>query len=203
MVTLANTNVSRETIETLERFAELTRKWNPSINLIAKSTVSELWERHIIDSVQLYQFAPEPVIHWLDIGSGGGFPGVVMSIIAAEKSPSTRFTYIESDQRKATFLRNAVRELDLKAGVIADRVELTLPQSADVISARALSALSDLFPHILRHLAPSGIAILPKGKTYQQEIQHAQSDWHFEVQSHQSMTDAQARILVVKDISRD
>ena len=126
-----------------------------------------------------------------------------MSIIAAEKSPSTRFTYIESDQRKATFLRNAVRELDLKAGVIADRVELTLPQSADVISARALSALSDLFPHILRHLAPSGIAILPKGKTYQQEIQHAQSDWHFEVQSHQSMTDAQARILVVKDISRD
>ena len=203
VVALANIDVSRETIEKLERFAELTRKWNPSINLIAKSTVPDIWTRHILDSVQLYKFAPNSPSHWLDIGSGGGFPGVVMSAIAAELSPTTKFTYIESDQRKATFLRTAVRELGLNATVIADRVELANPQDADVITARALSALNELFPHIIRHLTEGGIAILPKGKSFQQEIIQARSDWHFEVEAHQSMTDEQARILVVKDISRD
>lgn len=203
MAVLSNIDVSRETIVKLEDFAELTKKWNPRINLVAKSTIPELWSRHIIDSAQLFRFASPQPRHWLDIGSGGGFPGIVMAAIALEKSPETQFTLIESDQRKAAFLRTAVRELSLNATVIADRVELTEPQGADIISARALSALTELFPHIVRHSAPNGIAILPKGKLHLQEIQQAKEEWRFDVETHPSMTDSQASILVVKDIYRD
>ncbi|MDG1862426.1 MAG: 16S rRNA (guanine(527)-N(7))-methyltransferase RsmG [Yoonia sp.] len=203
MTLLAGVDVSRETMERLERFAALTRKWNPSINLVAKSTIPDLWDRHIVDSVQLYPLAPARPRHWLDIGSGGGFPGIIMAAISAEKSPETRFTFIESDQRKSTFLRTAARELGLRVNVIASRIEETEPQSADVVSARALSALTDLLPLISLHLAPDGTAILPKGKTHQQEIDVAKKVWSFDVASHQSMTDEQARILVVKGISRD
>lgn len=203
MTLLAGVDVSRETMERLERFAALTRKWNPSINLVAKSTIPDLWDRHIVDSVQLYPLAPARPRHWLDIGSGGGFPGIIMAAISAEKSPETKFTFIESDQRKSTFLRTAARELGLRVNVIASRIEETEPQSADVVSARALSALTDLLPLISLHLAPDGTAILPKGKTHQQEIDVAKKVWSFDVASHQSMTDEQARILVVKGISRD
>lgn len=203
METVANLNVSRETIERLEQFAELTRKWNPSINLVAKSTIADLWTRHIVDSAQLFQFAPESTARWTDIGSGGGFPGIVLAAISVEKSPQIQFSLIESDQRKATFLRTAARELGLKVTVIADRVEKAEAQNADVLTARALSSLSDLFPYVIRHLSPSGMAVLPKGKSYAEEIQVAQADWHFEVTSQPSMTDEQARILVVKDIYRD
>lgn len=203
MKNIANLDVSRETIEKLEHFVDLTLKWNPRINLIAKSTISDIWERHIVDSAQLFGLNPSQPKTWLDIGSGGGFPGIVLAAIAAEKSPHTLFTMIESDQRKAAFLRTAVRELSLSATVIAERVEQAEPQRADIVSARALSSLSELFPHILRHMRTTGSAILPKGKAYQDEINIAQADWRFEVTAHPSMTDAQARILVVKDIHRD
>lgn len=203
MKNIANLDVSRETIEKLEHFVDLTLKWNPRINLIAKSTISDIWERHIVDSAQLFGLIPSQPKTWLDIGSGGGFPGIVLAAIAAEKSPHTLFTMIESDQRKAAFLRTAVRELSLSATVIAERVEQAEPQRADIVSARALSSLSELFPHILRHMRTTGSAILPKGKAYQDEINIAQADWRFEVTAHPSMTDAQARILVVKDIHRD
>lgn len=203
MTILAGTDVSRETIEKLEKFADITRKWNPSINLVAKSTIPDLWNRHILDSVQLYQYAPIEPRKWLDIGSGGGFPGIVMAVIAAEKSPKTSFVFIESDQRKSTFLRSAVRELGLTVTVIASRIEETEAQHADVVSARALSALAELFPLINRHLVAGGTAILPKGRTFQTEIDAAMTDWHFDVQAHQSMTDEEAHVLVVKGIARD
>jgi 16S rRNA (guanine527-N7)-methyltransferase len=126
-----------------------------------------------------------------------------MAIIAQEKSPQTKFVFVESDQRKATFLRTATRELGLKVDVIAERVEKVLPQNADVITARALAALDELFPYLQRHLSDDGCAILPKGRSFDDEIRAAQTHWRFEVTSHPSMTDAQAQILIVKDIHRD
>lgn len=196
-------DVSRETSEKLEQFLTLVEKWNPHINLVAKSTIPDIWNRHIVDSAQLYQFAPARAKLWVDIGSGGGFPGVVMAIMGQEKSPDTKFILIESDQRKATFLRTAVRELELKADIFAERVEDVLPQSADVITARALASLDELFPFLQRHLGNGGCAILPKGKSYNDEVKAALSNWSFELTAHPSMTDAQAQILIVKDIHRD
>ena len=196
-------DVSRETFVKLEQFSALVERWNPHINLVSKSTIPDIWNRHIVDSAQLFQFANDAPKIWLDIGSGGGFPGVVMAVIAQEKSPVTRFTFIESDQRKSTFLRTAARELGLQVEILAERVEDAAPQNADVVTARALAALNELFPYIQRHLAGGGCAILPKGRTYQDEIEAARKDWRFEIKCHPSMTDKQAQILIVKDVHRD
>tara|TARA_R110002051_G_scaffold38640_5_gene82021 strand:+ start:26996 stop:27607 length:612 start_codon:yes stop_codon:yes gene_type:complete len=203
MVDLAGTNVSRETMARLEDFAALTIKWNPRINLVARSTLTDLWSRHIVDSAQIFQYAPTGAKHWVDIGSGGGFPGIVVAAMGAELCPEMQFTLIESDQRKATFLRTAARELKLNISVLADRIEQVPPQNADILSARALSSLQDLFPLISRHLAPGAHSILPKGRSFAEEISAAEQNWRFELDAHPSMTEPDARILVVKDIARD
>lgn len=196
-------DVSRETILKLEKFSTLVEKWNPHINLVSKSTIPDIWNRHIVDSAQLFQFATAAPKKWLDIGSGGGFPGIVVAVIAQEISPETKFIFIESDQRKSTFLRAAARDIGLQVEILAERVEDVCQQNADVVTARALAALSELFPYLQRHMSNGGCAILPKGKTYKDEIRAARLDWRFELSCHPSMTDAQAQILIVKDIHRD
>lgn len=198
---IAGVDVSRETIADLERFADLATKWTPRINLIAPATVASIWDRHIIDSVQIYRFAPADYRKWVDIGSGGGFPGIIMAILGKAVQPDAEFILIESDQRKATFLRTAARELGLSVNVLAKRIELAEPQEADVVSARALAALSALIPLAKRHLKPSGLALLHKGKRAQQEVADAQKNWSFALEDHASFTDPQAHILVIQRMS--
>lgn len=200
---LSGFNVSRETIDRLNHFEDLVLKWNPRINLVAKSTLNDIWERHITDSVQLYQYAPINAKSWLDIGSGGGFPGIVMAVMAAGLDRSTVFSLVESDQRKSTFLRTAARELGLKITVHSERIEATTPQNADVITARALKSVAELMPFLDRHLSSTGTAILPKGRNFADEIPLAREDWRFELEEHQSITDPDARILIVKEVARD
>ena len=194
-------NVSRETSEKLHAYANLLHRWTQRINLIAKSTVDDIWNRHILDSAQVFDHAPA-FAHWVDIGSGGGLPGIVMAVIASEKQPDAKFTLIESDVRKATFLRTAARELALPVKVIAERIEEAAPQNADVLSARALSGLADLLPLAAKHLSEDGTALFMKGRRYREEIAAAEGDWAFEIAEHPSMTDPEARILSVKRISR-
>ncbi len=203
MRTLDQFDVSRETIARLEVFESLVRKWNPSINLIAKSTLHDIWERHIVDSVQLHQFAPPDPDTWLDIGSGGGFPGIIMAIMSSGGGYQTKFTFIESDQRKSTFLRTAAREVGLDIKVYADRIEKVEPVGAAVVTARALKSLNELMPFLHRHMRPDGIAILPKGQNFAAEIPDAKSNWRFDLAEHPSKTNNDARILIVKDIACD
>ncbi|MFC6758343.1 16S rRNA (guanine(527)-N(7))-methyltransferase RsmG [Sulfitobacter porphyrae] len=120
MTSLDGLNVSRETTVLLTQFSELVERWTVRINLISKASVDGIWERHVADSAQLFELAPE-FEHWVDLGSGGGFPGIVIAIIAKEARPEARITLVESDLRKATFLRTAIRELGLNAKVIAER----------------------------------------------------------------------------------
>lgn len=197
---IAGIDVSRETLAALHGFAALTAKWTPRINLIAKGTVDQIWDRHIVDSAQLFALAPARFGHWVDLGSGGGFPGVVMAILAREKQPQARFTLIESDQRKCTFLRTAARELDLAVTVLADRIELAPPQQGDVVSARALAPLSALLPLVARHIAPDGLCLLHKGRTARQEIAEAQVNWSFALEDRASITDPDARLLAIQRI---
>jgi 16S rRNA (guanine527-N7)-methyltransferase len=201
MIDQIGIDVSRETMERLEAFAELTAKWTVKINLIAKSTIPDIWNRHIIDSAQVYQFAENPK-NWVDIGSGGGFPGIVLSILAKEQSPETKFTLIESDARKCTFLRTAIRELDLNAYVITQRIEKAEMQNADVVSARALGSISDLLPLVDRHLKPSGQALLMKGRSFASELDAVGGDWDFDLVEYPSITDVDSRILSLKRITR-
>lgn len=197
---LGGVDVSRETVELLEAFAALIVKWNRKINLIAPNTARDIWERHIIDSVQLYRLAPRHYDHWADLGTGGGFPGLVMAILGRVAQPGAHFTMVESDQRKAIFLRSAARELGLSVTVIADRIESIPGLGADVVSARALAPLSALLPLVLRHLASDGLALLPKGRQAAQEIAAAQASWRFDLEDHASFTDPDARILAIRRI---
>ncbi|KQB96549.1 16S rRNA methyltransferase [Loktanella sp. 1ANDIMAR09] len=197
---IAGVDVSRETILELEAFAALTAKWTAKINLIARGTVDSIWDRHIVDSVQLYKFAPKSFEKWVDIGSGGGFPGIVMAIVAKEKHPQAQFVLIESDQRKATFLRTAARELNLPVQVIAERIETAPVQNADVVSARALTALSGLLSLTQRHLNQDGLALFHKGRQSGQEVADAQKSWSFDLEENASITDPDARILAIRRV---
>ena len=197
---LAGLDVSRETVARLEAFASLTAKWTPRINLIAKGTIDQIWERHIVDSAQIYHLAPEAFGKWVDLGSGGGFPGIVVAAVAREKQPEARFVLIESDQRKSTFLRTAARELDVNVTVLSTRIEDAPPQQADIVSARALASLQTLLPLIRRHLQPEGRALVHKGRQAGHEITEARADWSFALEDHPSITDPDARLLDIQRI---
>ena len=170
-------HVSRETLERLDAFAALVSKWSARINLISRKTLPEIWSRHILDSAQIFDLKPEHAAHWLDIGSGGGFPGIVIAILAAETNPNLKISLIESDLRKCVFLRTAVRELGLAATVLNTRAEDGPALSADVISARALAPLDTLLALSHRHLAPGGVMLFPKGRENEAELRKALETW--------------------------
>lgn len=195
-------NVSRETLDRLFSFCDLVEKWNPAINLISKSGIAEIWNRHIIDSAQLFQQMPDRAREWCDLGSGGGFPGIVLAILAKQLQPNAQVILVESDRRKSVFLAQASRLLDIDARVKTQRIEELEPQNADVLSARALAPLSDLCGYAYRHLKPDGVAIFPKGAAAQLEIEQAQKLWRFDYSLTQSYTDPTAHILSVRGIRR-
>ncbi|SDD64550.1 16S rRNA (guanine(527)-N(7))-methyltransferase RsmG [Ruegeria marina] len=194
-------DVSRETFDRLDQYVQLVRKWNPRINLVSRRSLDEIWERHIADSVQLFDLAA-PVEKWVDLGSGGGFPGLVCAILGREKMPEARFVCIESDQRKSAFLRTVVRECDVRCDIINERIEQALPQQADVLSARALTDLSGLLEFAERHLKPDGIALFPKGESWKKEVDNARKQWNFQVDPVTSLTEPQAVVLKLKGIAR-
>lgn len=199
---LGGLDVSRETYRRLKTYEALLRKWNPAINLVSHRTLEEAWTRHFIDSAQIFDLAPKTARHWTDLGSGGGFPGMVIAILAAEKAPKMRVTLVESDQRKATFLRNVARETGVGAEVIAKRIEDVPPLGADVLSARALAPLTQLLTYAERHLCPDGIALFPKGAGHQAELDEALETWRFDVHKTPSRTEPGAVILSIGGIAR-
>ncbi|RDW14588.1 16S rRNA (guanine(527)-N(7))-methyltransferase RsmG [Paracoccus thiocyanatus] len=188
-------SVSRET-ERLRAYASLLRKWNPAINLVAPSTLDRLETRHIADSLHLAELAESTPGGWLDLGSGGGLPGIVMAIMR----PDFPLTLIESDQRKAAFLRSVVRELSLGAKVLCQRIEVLDGLDAANISARALAPLPQLMAYVNRHLHPAGTAWLMKGRNWRAEVAQARNNWTFDLKPHPSATDPDAAILEITGI---
>ena len=195
-------NVSRETTDRLETYRQLLLRWNPKINLVSKSTLADAWKRHMVDSGQIFELAPENARLWADFGSGGGFPGAVIAIIALEKNPDMTTALVESDQRKATFLRTVIRETGAKATVLAKRIEQVDPLLADVVSARALAPLTALLGFAEIHLATGGTAIFPKGATADKEIAVALESWRFDCEKIPSETDESGIILKIGYIER-
>lgn len=196
------TNVSRETLERLNIYADLLRHWTGRINLIAASTVDALWQRHFLDSAQLFEIAPAGVWQWLDLGSGGGFPGLVIAAMAAESRPDSRITLVESDRRKAAFLRRVAREMGVTVIVLARRAENLEPQNAGVLSARALAPLDTLLAFAERHLSPGGVALFPKGARAESEIETARKSWQFALDVRRSLTDEKAFVLKITELAR-
>ncbi len=194
-------NVSRETTDKLQAFVALVQKWTAKINLISKSSIDQIWDRHVLDSAQLFNLAPESG-KWVDLGSGGGFPGIVVAILSQDIGSDHKFFLVESDQRKAVFLRTAIRELELAATVISDRIEKIDPLCADIISARALTDLGALLGFADRHLSQTGVALFHKGAQWEKEDQSARGMWSYQCEMFKSTSHPEAAILKIKDISR-
>ena len=194
-------NVSRETLDKLQAFLALVEKWTAKINLISRGSIHEAWDRHILDSAQIYDLAP-PATRWVDLGSGGGFPGIVVGILAQGAGQPLDLVLVESDQRKSTFLRTALRELDIPGRVLTERIENAEPLAADVLSARALADLDTLLGFCSLHLKPDGTALFPKGANWQTEDEAARSRWSYQIEPAKSKTNPQAAILKIKEIKR-
>jgi len=197
-------DVSRETQERLQRFAELFMKWSAKINLVAPSTIEALWTRHIADSLQLRNIIAEPK-HWIDLGSGGGFPGIVTAILLAERE-SGWVDLVESNHKKSSFLRMALLETGGRGAVHPLRIEEAagkLPQ-ADVISARALAELDQLLVYAEPWAQKNADLrmVFHKGRDYQAEIDKARGRFAFDLVIHQSAVEADSVILEIASLKR-
>ncbi len=193
-------DVSRETADDLAAFARMIEKWNSAVNLVSRASLVDLWHRHVLDSAQFYMLMEPSARHWADLGSGGGFPGIVISLLARSTAPTLRVTLIEADQRKAAFLSQAVRNFHLNAEIVCNRIEAVASLQADIVTARALAPLSQLCGYAVRHVRPEGQAMFAKGQRWASEVADARQAWRFDVTAHGSRTDADAAILDLKGI---
>ena len=193
--------VSRETQERLEAYVALLEKWTPKVNLVARSTLGDIWTRHIRDSQQVFEAAPAAA-KWADLGTGAGLPGLVVAILAAESAPQIQVTLVESDRRKAEFCRTVIREIGLAATVICERIESTQPLNADIVCARALAPLDVLLEYATRHMTPNGLALFPKGAGHQAEVEDARKRWGFRLETVKSSTRSGAVLLKIGEIKR-
>jgi 16S rRNA (guanine527-N7)-methyltransferase len=195
------TPVSRETVGRLERFVALLLDWQQRVNLIAPSTEPTLWTRHIADSLQLLALAPDARI-WADFGSGAGFPGLVIACALAETS-GARVYLVESNAKKAAFLREAVRLLDAPALVHGERAEdfvNAAPEAVDVVTARALAPLRDLLAKAYPLLVKGAVGLFPKGQAVEAELTEAAKCWRVRATLAPSRTDPKAQIVIVRGL---
>ncbi|TAH38000.1 MAG: 16S rRNA (guanine(527)-N(7))-methyltransferase RsmG [Alphaproteobacteria bacterium] len=189
--------VPRGTICNFITYYELLKKWNPKINLVAKSTLDDFWNRHLLDSLQLCKYvenASDKIL--IDLGSGAGFPGMVLAMMGF-----LEVHLIESDQRKCAFLNEVVRETKTKAEVHSQRIENNLSKG-NIVTARALSPLNELLAMSEDKLLPGGECLFLKGEQWQQEIEQAKKDFSFDCTAHESVTDKNSRVLQIKNIKK-
>jgi 16S rRNA (guanine527-N7)-methyltransferase len=186
----------------LEVYAALLRKWNPAINLVSSGTLGDAARRHFLDSAQLLDLAPAQAMTWADLGSGGGFPGMVVAILAATLRPALVVTLVEADQRKAEFLRTVSRETGVDVQICVQRIEVCPPLDSSVVSARALAPLAQLCEFGSRHMSENGVCLFMKGAHFEAEVEAARMSWDFHMDVIPSKADANARILVLRDLHR-
>lgn len=190
-------DVSRETLDRLETYATLLQKWNRAINLVGPRTLPDLWRRHMLDSAQLAAHLPPPPadrpLRIVDLGSGAGFPGLVLAILGAGE-----VHLIESDNRKVAFLREAARLTETPVTIHATRIEAAEPIATDVVTARALAPLPDLLAHAARLLAPGGVGLFLKGRGADRELTLAEKAWKMTAERFRSRSDPGGTILRIE-----
>jgi 16S rRNA (guanine527-N7)-methyltransferase len=192
------TNVSRETLEQLVRYVDLLAAWNARINLVGRNTLGDVWRRHILDSGQIYPHIPQRTRVLIDLGSGAGLPGLILSILGV---PEVHL--VESDARKAVFLREAARVTGAAVTVHPTRIEGMKPVIADVVTARALAPVADLLEMSQRFRAPGTICLFPKGEAVREELTNASKEWKMTMHQSPSLSDPSGCILRLENITRD
>ena len=202
----AATNVSRETLDRLERYAALLEKWNRAINLVARGGLADLWRRHMLDSAQLWPLLPPRQgrpRRILDLGSGAGFPGLVLAIMGIAEGDA-EVHLVEADQKKAAFLREAARIAEAPVTLHVQRIESLAPFPVDAVTARACAPLPRLLDYaapFLRHYqpgAPPPVGLFLKGRDVDRELTEAREKWKMQVELLPSHSDAVAKILRIQ-----
>ncbi|UDL87411.1 16S rRNA (guanine(527)-N(7))-methyltransferase RsmG [Mesorhizobium sp. PAMC28654] len=192
--------VSRETFDRLVAFEEMFQKWNRRINLVAPSTLGHVWERHILDSAQLARIEPLAT-RWVDLGSGGGFPGLILAFLLAERDGAS-IDLVESNRKKASFLQSVVGQFNLPARVVARRIDDSYEHVAapQIVTARALASLSSLLDLSAPWLTTGTRGLFHKGRDYRAEVEESAHRWAFDLVEHPSMTDPLGVILELSDL---
>jgi 16S rRNA (guanine527-N7)-methyltransferase len=192
--------VSRETLDRLGIYANLLARWQKTINLVAPSTIDDVWHRHFADSAQLWQYRPADARTWLDLGSGAGFPGLVLAILGA--GSDSRHLLVESDNRKAAFLREVARETGVAVDILCMRIENAETRAkvgaVHCVTARALAPLPRLFELVAPYFGSSTLGLFLKGREVAAEIEETARRWQFAYELKPSMTEEGSSVVLLK-----
>jgi len=192
----ARTNVSRETLARLKAYADLLADWNARHNLVAKSTLPDLWHRHMWDSAQLLPLIPEAAHSLADLGSGAGFPGLVLAVMR----PDLQVTLHEATTKKCAFLQAAADRMGVKVEISNARLEDLVPKHFDVLTARALAPLPLLLGYAHRFTGPNTVCLFLKGQNVGPELTEASKYWNMKASQVPSQTDPSAAIVTVREL---
>lgn len=184
-------------LDRLQTYLDHLTKWQRAINLVGPRTLGDPWRRHILDSAQLFPHLPDRhPLKIADLGSGAGLPGIILAILSGAETHM-----IESDQRKATFIREAARLTETPVTVHAARIEDVDPLNADVATARALAPMDRLLPWVHRHLKNGGRSLLLKGADAEEELTLAAKQWTMKISRKRSLSDASGTVLIIDDLA--
>lgn len=194
------TGVSRETLARVHSYLGVLNAWRDRINLIGPGEGRHLWRRHVLDSLQLVGQIPGDATKIVDLGSGAGFPGLLIACAMAER-PGASVALVEKSVRKSQFLQAAIAEVGLPARVVNVRIEEAPRDKFDLLTARALAPLPKLLGYAHAWLKPSGKALLMKGKDTAAELAEARADWTFEMSDRASLSSPEGRVLEISSIN--
>ena len=195
-------DVSRETLLKLRAYEASLQEWQNKFNLVSKSSLDDAWNRHFVDSMQLFKFIPQSAQSLYDFGSGAGFPGMVLAIMAADKTPYLKVSLIESIGKKTLYLKHVSEICSVNVEIFNQRIESLPKNKVDVITSRAMTSLSDLLGYAYPFCKKETVCIFPKGKKHQEEIDEAKKHWQFECQIHPSETSSEGVILVITKLAK-
>lgn len=195
-------SVSHETFDRLNTYLVLLKEWQNKFNLVSKSSLEDAWFRHFEDSAQLFKFIPKTAHSLIDFGSGAGFPGMVLAIMALEKTPYLKVTLVESIKKKTLYLNEVATATGVDVEIENSRIENLKPQKADVITSRAMTSLNDLLKYAFSFCHEQTVCIFPKGRRYAEELAEAHKHWRFKCQIEPSEVSEEGKILIITDITK-
>jgi 16S rRNA (guanine527-N7)-methyltransferase len=193
-------NVSRETLKSFYEYEALLSKWNEKINLVSKNTLVNIWERHFLDSGQIIKHVEASGKRWVDVGSGAGFPGLVVALLLRDRRIDCELVLVEKNPKKGFFLKEVIRKLNLSVEVVNDNIDTLEPLNADILTARAFSELNNLIEIAFRHRKKEGICLFLKGENYRIELDKTLNYWFFDYDIVDSLSSSSGKIIRVKKI---
>ena len=193
-------NVSRETLNCFYEYKTLLSKWNEKINLVSKNTLVNIWERHFLDSGQIIKHVEASGKRWVDVGSGAGFPGLVVALLLRDRRIDCELVLVEKNPKKGFFLKEVIRKLNLSVEVVNDNIDTLEPLNADILTARAFSELNNLMEIAFRHRKKEGICLFLKGENYRIELDKTLNYWFFDYDIVDSLSSSSGKIIRVKKI---